>query len=72
MNTVNIVQIRQAQYILASYDVRAYAVAALDSTEFVEPNHASAACLIPYERLFDEMKSPLFQNQCFVPIDRFM
>jgi hypothetical protein len=47
MNRVKFVQVRQAKYILAPDDVRAYAVAALGSTEFVEPNPAAiSTCLV--------------------------
>jgi hypothetical protein len=40
MSMVNFVQIQQGKYIVTRDDVRAYAIAALGSSEFVEPNPA--------------------------------
>jgi hypothetical protein len=55
---LHFVQVRKTNYILARYDVRAYALAALGSSEFLEPN-PTATGLIPYDQLFDELKTPL-------------
>jgi hypothetical protein len=61
MNMLHLVQVHQTKYILARDDVRTYAIAALGSAEFVEPNPAAiSTCLIPYDQMFDEIKMPLF------------
>jgi hypothetical protein len=56
MNMLHFVQVRQTKYILARDDVRAYAIAALGSSEFVESNPAVTG-LTPYDKLFDELKT---------------
>jgi hypothetical protein len=53
MNMVKFVQVRQAKYILVRDDVRAYSIAALCESEFIEPNLTTAG-LIQYE-----LKMPL-------------
>jgi hypothetical protein len=58
MKMVHLLQVRQARYSLARDDVRAYAIAALGSSEFDEPNPATTG-LIQYDQLFDELKMPL-------------
>jgi hypothetical protein len=55
---VNFVQVRQAKYILARRDVRAYSIAALGASEFIE-TYLTNAGLIEYDQLFDELKMPL-------------
>jgi hypothetical protein len=58
MNMLHLLQGQQTRYILARDDDMAYAIAALDSREFVEPQ--SAVCgLILYDQLFDEIKTLL-------------
>jgi hypothetical protein len=57
-NMLHFVQVQQTKYILARNDVMAYAVAALGSIEFVEPS-PMATSLIPYDQLFDEIKTLL-------------
>jgi hypothetical protein len=58
MNMLHFVQVLQTKYILARDEFRAYVIAALGSTEFVEPQPAVCG-LIPYDQLFDELKTPL-------------
>jgi hypothetical protein len=58
MYMVHFVQVRITRYILARDDARAYDIAALGSTEFVESNPA-ATSLMPYYQLFDELITPL-------------
>jgi hypothetical protein len=58
MNMLHIVQVLQTKYILAQDDVRAYAIGVLRSTEFVELQPTICG-LIPYDQLFDELKTPL-------------
>ena len=52
---LHFVQVQQNQYILVQTDIMAFAIAALDSIDFVEPPH-TAAGLIPYGQLIDELK----------------
>jgi hypothetical protein len=49
---------QQTKYILAQNDVVQCTVAALGSTEFVEP-HPTSTNLILFDQLFDELKSVL-------------
>jgi hypothetical protein len=49
---------QQTKYILAQNDVVQYTVAALGSTEFVDP-HPTATNLVLFDQLFDELKSVL-------------
>jgi hypothetical protein len=58
MNILHIVQVQQNKYILLRNDVIAYAIAALGSTESFEPSPI-AINVIPYDQLFDELKTPL-------------
>jgi hypothetical protein len=61
MNNVNFVKVLVGKYTLARDYVRSYAASARGSTEFIEPNPlALSTCVIPYERLFDEIKTPFF------------
>jgi hypothetical protein len=55
MEMLHMVQAQQSQHILAQADVMAFAFAALGPIEFVEPPHITAG-LIPYGKLFDELK----------------
>jgi hypothetical protein len=58
MNMLHLVQVQQNRYIIARDDVVAYALDALTSSKFVEPQ--SAVCgLILYAQLFDELKTLL-------------
>jgi hypothetical protein len=58
MNRLHLVQVQQTRYIIARDDIMAYAIAALRSSEFVEPQ--SPVCrLILYDQLFDEIKTLL-------------
>ena len=54
MNMLHCVQVQQTKYIFAQNDVRAYAIAALGSIEFVESPPTSTH-LIPYDLVFDEL-----------------
>ena len=58
LNILHMVQVQQAQYILAQTDVTAFVIAALGSIEFVEPPYTTAGP-IPYGQLFDELKVQL-------------
>jgi hypothetical protein len=56
MNLAPFIADQQTKYILAQNDVVQYTVAALGSTEFVEPQ-PTATNLILFDQLFDELKS---------------
>jgi hypothetical protein len=56
MNLATFITDQQTKYILAQNDVVQYTVAALGSTEFVEPQ-PTATNLILFDQLFDELKS---------------
>jgi hypothetical protein len=51
MNMLHLVQVRQSRYIIARDDVRAYSIAALGASEFIEPNLPIAG-LIQYDQFF--------------------
>jgi hypothetical protein len=58
MNMIHLVQVQQTRYILARDEFVAYAITALRSMEFVEPE--SAVCgLILYDQLPDDLKTLL-------------
>jgi hypothetical protein len=56
---------QQAKFILAQHDVVQYTVAALESTEFVDPL-SNATNLILFDQLFDELKTVLINNTSHV------
>ncbi len=58
MNMLHFVQFQQTQYILAQNDVMSFAILTLGTIEFVETLH-TAAGLLPYDQLFDELKMKL-------------
>ena len=61
MSMPNMVEAQQSQYILAQADVMSYAYGVLGSLVFAKPPRSNAS-LIPYDRLFEELKLRL--NRC--------